>query len=502
VTAAVLPLAPLEARALRHYLRDAGYTQPGLEAALGVDAPPTPHQRNAARLRWLTRAPTPLNLLARWFLLGGTAPADDARRTLPAGILDSCLRAHLLRPDGGLLRAAAVIAPFGDLLLASDSFQQLASPTGADHVLGLNRTARYLLDFTVPRPARETLDLCSGSGIHGLAAAARSGRVTCADLNPRATAFAAFNAALNGLDNVACVTGDRFAPVTGRRFDHIICNPPFVLAPTAEYVYRDNPLPLDAFVAGLAREAPAFLEEGGCFQMICEWVEVAGEPWQDRVGRWFEGSGCDVWLLRDYEGDPARYAEMRLRERLPAGEEEDERVFRRWVEYYEACGVVAIHGGLVAMRRREGANWLRVDEVGEAHAKGLGAAVLDGFAARDFLDAHRDDERLLGARLRVAASCRLAQDHCWADGAWRPGPLRLGQADGLRRRIDLDPGVAAFLGRFDGARPVAEALAELAAEAGAAPAEIRAETLQAVRRMVELGFLQVLPQPGDARGAA
>jgi methylase of polypeptide subunit release factors len=501
MAATVVPLAPPEARALRHYLREAGYTQHGLEAALGVDAPPTPHQRCAARLRWLTRAPTPLNLLARWFLLGGAVPVADATRAVPPSILESCQRARLLHADGGLLRAGAVIAPFGELLLASDSFQQLASPAGVDHVLGLNRTARYLLDFTVPRAARETLDLCSGSGIHGLAAAARSGRVTCADLNPRATAFAAFNAALNGVDNVDCVTGDRFAPVAGRRFDHVICNPPFVLAPAAEYVYRDNPLPLDAFVAGLAREAPAFLEEGGCFQMICEWVEVAGEPWQNRVGRWLEGNGCDVWLLRDYEGDPARYAEMRLRERLPAGEEEDERVFRRWVEHYETHGVVAIHGGLVAMRRRDGTNWLRIDEVGEAHAKGLGKAVLDGFTARDFLDAHHDDERLLGARLRVADGCRLVQDHRWADGTWRPGPLRLGQADGLRQRIDLDPGVAAFLGRFDGGGTVAEVLAELAAEVHAAPAEISAETLRAVRRMVELGFLQVPRQPGSAWSA-
>jgi methylase of polypeptide subunit release factors len=483
------PNDPVEAAVLRQFFRESGYTESGLESALGGSHPPSPQLRTAARLLYLTREPAPLGLLARWFLLGGAIPAALAHGNVPKPVLDACLRSGLLVLDGDVLRATAVIAAHGELLVASDSFQQLASPDGRDHVLGLNLTAKYLLDFTIRRPAGDFLDLCSGSGIQGLVAARQAERVICTDLSARAVAFAAFNARLNGLENVSCTAGDRFAAVAGRRFDHIVCNPPFVLAPSAEFVFRDNPLPLDAFVAGLAREAPGHLNLGGHFQMICEWVEVEGESWQARLGRWFEGNGCDVWVLKDYTRDPSLYAQMRLRETLAASEAHDEETFRRWMDYYAAHRVAAVHGGLVAMRRRDGTNWLRIDEIAQSYGKNLGVAILAGFEARDFLAAHEDDEALLDTRPTLAPDCRLHQEHRRADDGWEPQPFRLEQRDGLRRGLNLDPSVAMFLGRFDGGRTVREALAELAAAADAQPAEVRTEVLQVIRRMIDLGFL-------------
>ena len=29
--------------------------------------------------------------------------------------------------------------------------------------------------------------------------------------------------------------------------------------------------------------------------MMCEWVEVEGQRWQDRLDEWFTGNGCDVF---------------------------------------------------------------------------------------------------------------------------------------------------------------------------------------------------------------
>ena len=487
-------LVPSEAEILRSFFREAGYTESGLEKTLGGNYPPSPQLRTNARLLHLTREPAPLSLLARWFLLGGAVPAALARRTLPEPVVDACLRCGLLVHEGDDLRATAVIASLGELLVASDSFQQLASPLGRDHVLGLNLTAKYLLDFTIRRPVGDLLDLCSGSGIQGLAAARQAERVVCADLSVRALAYAAFNARLNGFENLTCVAGDRFAAVAGQRFDHIVCNPPFVLAPAAEFVFRDNPLPLDAFVEGLAREAPGHLNPGGYFQMICEWVEVEGESWQERLGRWFEGNGCDVWVLKDYSQDPSLYAQMRLRENLPASEARDEETFGHWMDYYAAHRVVAVHGGLVAMRRRDGANWLRIDEIAQSYGKDLGNAILAGFEARDFLAAHEDDEALLGTTPGLAPDCRLHQEHRRAEGGWQPQPLRLEQREGLRRGLNLDPNVAMFLSRFDGRRTVRETLAELAAEADAEPAQVQTEVLQVVRRMIDLGFL-LAPHP-------
>jgi hypothetical protein len=185
---------------------------------------------------------------------------------------------------------------------------------------------------------------------------------------------------------------------------------------------------------------------------------------------------------------------MRLRENLPASEARDEETFGHWMDYYAAHRVVAVHGGLVAMRRRDGANWLRIDEIAQSYGKDLGNAILAGFEARDFLAAHEDDEALLGTTPGLAPDCRLHQEHRRAEGGWQPQPLRLEQREGLRRGLNLDPNVAMFLSRFDGRRTVRETLAELAAEADAEPAQVQTEVLQVVRRMIDLGFL-LAPHP-------
>lgn len=66
------------------------------------------------------------------------------------------------------------------------------------------------------------LDLCCGSGVQGIAAAALRGGnalVTCVDINPRAVRFARFNALLNGLDEsrFRAVAGDLYCALVSRR---------------------------------------------------------------------------------------------------------------------------------------------------------------------------------------------------------------------------------------------------------------------------------------------
>lgn len=66
------------------------------------------------------------------------------------------------------------------------------------------------------------LDLCCGSGVQGIAAAALRGGnalVTCVDINPRAIRFARFNALLNGLDEsrFRAVAGDLYCALESRR---------------------------------------------------------------------------------------------------------------------------------------------------------------------------------------------------------------------------------------------------------------------------------------------
>ncbi|MDQ2694100.1 MAG: PqqD family peptide modification chaperone [Pseudomonadota bacterium] len=484
--------------ALRLYslLVQTRYTEQGLLQALGSVEPPMPQMRNLPRLLDQTQAPTPFNVLARWFLLGLPVTEATARRQLPPWFLDLAAGCELLRLDAAMYHPNVLLVPFGDRLVAADLYPQMASATHFDHVLTLNPAARYLLNFTIRRCFGSTLDLCTGCGIQALAAAAHSGQVIATDINPRAIAYTAFNARLNGFTNVECITGDVFAPVEGRTFDLIVCNPPFVLAPTRRYLYRDNDMELDHFCRRLVREAPAYLNEGGCFQMTCEWAELAGQPWQARLAEWFAASGCDVWVLKDYSRDPAGYAQNRIREMPQQSPQADADAYAEWLAYYREQGVVQIHGGLIAMRRRRGGRWLKIEEPAQPLQGPFGDAVAGRFAGYDFLQAHAADAKLLAARLRLAPQARLVRESRCVAGGWRTQSLRLTLTEGIPHGIGLDPEVAEFLGRFDGRHPVAELVEAVCTRLDADPAQVRAECLAMVRRLVEHGFL--LPQNAGA----
>ena len=72
----------------------------------------------------------------------------------------------------------------------------------ADPVLGNVPASETLARLTVRRPAGRALDLGSGCGVQGLLLARHSETVISVDVNPRALAFTAFNAASNAAANL------------------------------------------------------------------------------------------------------------------------------------------------------------------------------------------------------------------------------------------------------------------------------------------------------------
>ncbi len=80
---------------------------------------------------------------------------------------------------------------------------------------------------------RQVLDLCTGNGSLAVLAALAwpEVQVTATDLSHDALALAARNIARHGLEpRVMLRQGDGLAAVAGRRFDLVLCNPPYVNA--------------------------------------------------------------------------------------------------------------------------------------------------------------------------------------------------------------------------------------------------------------------------------
>jgi hypothetical protein len=491
-----------DAERFRRFLAEIGYTQTNLRDHLKLSELPSRRLRNHARLLDLTAEPTALHTLLRWFWVGVGIAENVGVKRVPPWVVKFCVRCGLLREEGDTLNPQVLLTSIGAFLIASDRTATVECAAPPDLVLWPNPTTRLLADFTVRKPSRATLDLGTGNGIQALYAAAHSSTVIASDLNPRAVQFAAFNARLNGCENVECLPGDMFEPVKGHSFDLIVSNPPFFISPFKRYLFCDNPMELDQLCRTIVRQAPAYLSEGGYFQMMCEWARVQGQPLEEKIEEWFTGTGCDAWVVTGHAQDPGEYADARIREMNVREGEADPRLYDQYMAYYRGKKVDAIHGGIVAMRRRSGRNWTLTQEMSKAPKKPFGGLVQQVFANRDVLDRCRRDEQLLELSPSVSAGARLEEQFQHSGSGWKPKSLMLVLDQGVRTSVEVQPLVAEFLGRCDGKRKLGELIQEMSAKVDVDVGTVRSECLKVVRELAGHCFLVFdgETQSGEATG--
>jgi methylase of polypeptide subunit release factors len=484
------PLSVENSRRLVTFFDEAGYVEANLTTYFGTAELPSHHLRNHARLLDRTREATPLNALLRWFWLGIAQTEAEVSAMVPKELLALLLESGVLEKNGTQLTPAAMLVPAEGFLIASDHPSAI-DRAESEMVLWPNPTSKFLGRFTVRRHSRATLDIGAGGGILSLVAAKHSDHVVATDLNARAVSFAAFNIKLNGVTNIELLTGDRFAPVGDRRFDLVLSNPPFFITPQTGYLFCDNPFELDQLCRSLVKEAPEHLNEGGYLQMLCEWAQISGQPWQERVAEWLDGTGCDAWVMKGITQDPREYAQHRISE-TTKDTRGDAEAYNGYMNYYRERGVEAIHNGLIVMRRRSGgANWVRIEEVPKTSTGDLGELVESTFAAHDLLRELVQDDKLLAVMPKLADRVRLEQIASHSEGRWQVESLTLRLIRGFPFHLGLQPAVANFLATCDGTRTLEEAIQMFAANANAPIEIVRRECLGMVRQLIERGFITV-----------
>jgi methyltransferase family protein len=423
-----------------------------------------------------------LATLIKLFHLGVGVEQGEVEAAFAPLTLDRLAELGVLALEGEVEPLVAIM-PVGGVFVVSDRFE--LRPRHHDYVGPVSPGTLVLAAFTLRRRIGTALDLGAGSGFQSLQASRHADRVVATDINPRALRFTQFNAVLNERTNIEVREGSLFEPVEGESFDLIVSNPPYVIAPGNEYAFRDSGLPGDSFVEGLVRAVPAYLSEGGTAQVLVEWARDPEQDWSEPLRRWVDGNGCDSLLFEFSEQEPLEYAELWNRP-LRSDPAAHAAAVDRWLEHLDRLGVVRIGWGLIALRRRSGANWVRTRERTLPDRIDPAARHVErAFAAEDFL-AVRNDEALLAERLALADDAVLEMKFTISEGRRLVREAELALTGGFRLRVKLDEHTLELVSRLDERRPLRELLAGLG---GTDRQALEAAAARAVRRLIELGFV-------------
>jgi methylase of polypeptide subunit release factors len=444
---------------LRDAFLAAGYTADGVVDALGAQAHAALGRGEPEPARRASRDAGKLGTLIRLFLLGDAEPEAAVRAALGAVDLDEAVGAEVITKDG---RAGLDIRPYeSNWWVVADLDSDLrGGAVPADHVLGVGHASINLARATARRPVGTLLDLGTGCGVQALHASTHATTITATDVSARALALARGTFRLNELD-VELVEGEWFAPVAGRRFDQVVCNPPFVVGPArVDYTYRDSGLEGDGASAMIVRQLPSYLAEGGVGQLLASWLHREGEDWGDRVRAWLP-AGVDAWFVQRDIADPALYVGTWLRDagidpRSPEGRAKA----GAWLDWFGANRIEGVGFGYVTLRRTDSADVEVVcEDLRHAYDDPLGpesARWLDNVA---WLRDH--DKDLLRTRFTVPPTVVLEEVSAQGEDGWAPVVRRLHRMDGPGWQHEVDEPTAKLLAGCRGALPLEDLLALL-----------------------------------------
>jgi methylase of polypeptide subunit release factors len=481
---------------LREALDAAGFTFDGVSTVLGTTAHAALSRNETLPGLRATRGGTPVETLARLWLLQATVPASRVEQALP-GLLDPLCNAGMLERSVGEVRARIDVRPYAtddlDLWVASDLTPGLdggPSRVAPDHVLGISSAATSLAQLTVRDPVGRALDLGTGCGVQSLHLATHSTEVVATDVNQRALRLTRFNAELNAVaDRIDVREGSFFEPVADDLFDLVVTNPPFVISPATgqRLVYRDSGLPGDSVVEHLVRGVPDLLRVGGTAQVLANWMVVGGQTWEERLSSWIDG--CDAWVVQRELVDLPTYVELWLKDEGVHGGPDYHERYDTWLSWFEEQGAEAVGFGWINLRRVETAEpTVRTDTWPYDVEQPIGPEVGAFFARTGALRQVSDED--LGAA-RLIARSDLRQETYGAPGAADPEEVVLRQQRWLRRARQVDTVEAALVGACDGELTVLQILDALAGLLERPGDEVRTAYLPVVRDLVAEGFLEL-----------
>lgn len=341
--------------ALRTCLVGAGYTEAAACERLRI--PALNKLLTAKKIEVPGGPPDTLDLLVRLFLLGVNVPEEELRSRLPPDVVTALGELGLLAraaPQPDRCFSPVRLYPCAGLYLASDRWSNPDGspvPAGEDAVYpAVTANTRMFLQTLPALPCDRFLELCCGTGVAALRAAAFDGARSAwaSDIAERSVRYAEFNRLLNGLDNVTVVRGDVFEAVAGQSFDRIVAHPPYVPALEAKWLYRDAGEEGESITRRIVEGLPGHLLPGGRLYCLAVGAEREGEPVETRLRRWLGDAApeFDVLFIEMDSHTPEQVASYPL---LAGKRSFNE--FTRLKTVFEEHGVIGFAHGLTVIQR-------------------------------------------------------------------------------------------------------------------------------------------------------
>ncbi len=485
--------------AVRELLAACGYTAPAVCGRLGIESIYDFRSIREGRER-ARDVESALDLLVRLFMDVGLVPVGTAEDLLSAEGVEALERLGLLRryaADPSRCHATVLLYPTESLWIASDLN---ASPDGSgltelapDAVYpAVTRNTRHFLSLLPPTPCRRFLELCAGTGIAALLASRYAERTWAVDITERATQFARFNAALNGITTCTALQGDLYQPVKGQQFDRIVAHPPYMPALQQKYVFRDGGEDGEQVTRAILQGLPEHLPPGGQCYCTCMLTDRKGASAEDRVREMLgeRQSDFDLILVSFQTFEPTEYYfRLALAGRATLNEvaQRHEIFSRLEVEQLVYCSLVIDHhdGPRAAFtaRRQAGAatgfpemEWLRR---WEGHAAGEGGTTA----------------RLLDCRPAPPGRLKSRISQALEGGVWSTDQCTLITETPFGLEAKCPPWTMVLLELADGRRTARELLT-LLRERALVPADASEDRFAAlVRALIGGGFLVLADHP-------
>jgi methylase of polypeptide subunit release factors len=493
---------PEQGAALRRALSAHGFTTAAACARLGIASIYDFRSIREGRTTAITLG-DPLDVLIRLFM--DVEPVDRAtlEAMLPpadSGLLDELGLLHRLAD--GRCHATVLLYPTESLWIASDLN---ANPTPDEPAVlredavypAITRNTRHFLASLPTTACDRFLELCAGTGIAALLAARYAGHSWATDITERATSFATFNAALNGIENCTVLRSDLYAAVAGQTFDRIVAHPPYMPSLQQKYVFRDGGEDGEQITRGAITGLPAHLAPGGSFHCTCMLTDRKQAPAEQRLrGLLGESAGdFDIIVLSHQSFHPTEYYfQLALAGRATLDE------VKARHEIFTRLEVERLVYGSMLIRRHA--------TRAPAYTTRRHAGPSSGLAELEWLDrweraAADPDGRtwLAGARPTVSPDCRMRLTHTPAETGWEVSDCLLTTAYPFTLDVKCPAWTASFLNRCDGRRTVRDHLAWLKAE-NLVAADVPEDGFTAlVHGLVGGGFLETpdFPLPRRAR---